>query len=310
MKRYLPQWLASLFLLALATIGCNDTEFASKQATKTTPTALNAEGSIIELFSASDGPKTPIDIVFVVDTSGSMREEQKRLRLNMANFISSFSQTGSHLDYQIFVIDQSFSIPAGMDSARIASVNAFVNSNNALSVLAQFLSGQFSSTLVRRSNAALEAVILTDDNAGRSYLVASTFRSLLQTQYPTLKFHLHGVVGLPSSINNTWCSVASVGSEYMTLGADPTYGGLILDICTEDWSGLLSRLGQQIATNNQQSTFVLKATPDLSKKREVYVNNRPLSPNEYQINAASRQLSFNPNVLTGNAQIKIIYTSK
>lgn len=304
-KFYSIALMASLILTA-----CNESEFSGAQKGKG-PQAAEASKAVTQTFTAQDLKKGLVDIIFAIDQSGSMRAEQERLRANLNNFITSFEKSASGVDYQIFVIDNSFSVPSGVDAARVAPVKKYIGSYDALNVVLSFLSGGAPTTLTRRNEAAIEVIVISDDNGGqRGGMNASSFRSSIQAQYPNKKFHLHSMVGLPTSSNNTWCNIVQPGNEYIALSKDATYGGLVLDLCTENWGELLTRLGNQIGTTNASQTFTLEKTPDLSKAPKVYVNNTLLNASQYTIDASANTLTFREGALTANASIKIVYTSK
>lgn len=76
-------------LLAVFAAGCNQTKLDALPATHS---EIHFQG----------GEKPPVDVVFVVDDSGSMREDQQKLGENFASFIQHF--TALNLDYRLAVI--------------------------------------------------------------------------------------------------------------------------------------------------------------------------------------------------------------
>ena len=83
-------------------------------------------------------------------------------------------------------------------------------------------------------------------------------------------------------------------------------GGLLVDICTTDWTALINRLSDAII--NRNSGFPLTHTPKLDKAPTVKVNGGVVEPPHYEIDATNRLLKFKESYpLPPGAKVEIVY---
>ncbi len=65
----------------------------------------SGEAQYCQIFTQkAGGANTPLDILWVVDNSGSMRDEQQALAQNFEAFINKFAKQGLHADFRMAII--------------------------------------------------------------------------------------------------------------------------------------------------------------------------------------------------------------
>jgi hypothetical protein len=194
----------------------------------------------------------PIDIIWVVDSSGSMDNEAKRVQDNLNVFSDAMGKIG--LDYHVVMITSSSFVkvppPLGT-SPNYKFIDRSVNSNEPLQVLLDEYA-TYSSFL--RPLAVTHFVAVTDDES--EPLTAPDFYSKMSAKLGHgFKFHAIASEKVAPTFTNPEgaCQTsgfppegaAAPGIQYYKL-ADAT-GGLKFSICTADWSGLFTSLTKAVA---------------------------------------------------------------
>ena len=199
----------------------------------------------------------PVDIIWVIDNSGSMRGEASIIQMNMNSFAASIAASG--IDYHVVVITAegfvSVPAPLGTDTERFLRRPVDVQSSNSFErALADF--PNYADFL--RPSALTHFVFVTDDE---SNMGSSAFRSSMMMNLGH-SFVAHVIVSPPMSrhcVMPGFCppfpemngctgpngDAADNGVEYWDLAS--VTGGQRLNICTPDWSGLFSTLAASIA---------------------------------------------------------------
>jgi hypothetical protein len=224
-----------------------------------TPAAFEDLGSLTDKHKVA----LKVDVVFAIDTSGSMDEELIATQNNLQKLITTLND--GKLDSRIhLMLDQLLTVPAGSDAGKIAFINQRVDSSDAISRLNGLFSGLFAANYLSingtpmatampfRKDANLEIVVITDDNGSGMGNLAADF-----DPNKTLKATFNGIMGLPTSVQNDVCSVSNIGMEYITLATQSK--GSMLDICAADWSGLITRLSTDMV--KRSVTFALSKKP-------------------------------------------------
>jgi len=211
-----------------------------------------------------------VDIIWVVDASGSMLDEQMKIGANLTAFADAITQ--ANIDVHIVMMTTSAAIPvicpitpedpltgtALATDPRYKFISSRVDSNNALDV-AQASFDQYKSFL--RPGAATHFVVVTDDESryrgqptpeARATMFLGDMRGLLGHD-----FYLHTVASegpAPCRDPNCMpdpntgicvfvmlgCGAAAVGTTYYQL-ADMTKG-LKASICQSDWKTIFEPL--------------------------------------------------------------------
>lgn len=231
-----------------------------------------------------------VDIVWVVDASGSMLDEQVKIGKNLAAFADAI--TSANIDVRIVMMTTSAAIPvicpvtapdplAGSPLAsdpRYQFIDSFVQSNNALDIAVDSFSS-YASFL--RPGAKTHFVIVTDDE--------SSYRALATPDERAAKFteDMRGLLGQDfilhtvSSAGPTPCSdpncnpdpdtgicvfvmlgcgAARPGDTYYSLAS--MTGGLSASICESDWKVIFEPLtAAVIASAPLPCTYTIPPPP-------------------------------------------------
>ncbi|MBW2460416.1 MAG: VWA domain-containing protein [Deltaproteobacteria bacterium] len=212
----------------------------------------------------------PVDIIYIVDSSGSMSNEAERVQENMNAFSAALGTLD--LDYRVVMITTSsfVSVPPPLGTSdRYMLIDRPVSSSEALQALLDEYPTY--SSFLRRS-AITHFVVVTDDE---SSLPADSFLTQMRTNLMR-NFTFHAIASEmgPTSFTNPdgACQTstgfppegaASPGLEYYALAR--TTGGLTFSICTPaaEWGGLFTNLTAAIAVPRAlPCRYEVPAAPD------------------------------------------------
>lgn len=215
-----------------------------------------------------EGLGQPVDILILIDSSGSMNEEatdpqeKQRLEAQLPAFIADMKRKLAQDSYQIFLIGDIDYVPE--PNSKVYSFNDMrVDSTDSLRIIADFMSRQAilaPSQGKLQAAGTLEIIIFTDDNAktGRDFddekSLAYFLKTMADHQY-TKKARLHGAVGVASSVSNAWCEIRRPGTAYEAIAKNTS--GLIQDICKEDWAALIKAFSSKITESALGNTIAL-----------------------------------------------------
>ncbi len=195
----------------------------------------------------------PIDLVWVVDSSGSMSDEAKRVQDNLNGFSEAMGKVG--LDWHVVVITSStfVSVPPPLGtSPHYLFIDRMVNSNEPLQVLLDEWP-KYASFM--RPHAVTHFVAVTDDESdlgaedfykqmyaklGHHFKGHAIASEQVPPSFPTNPFGACQTAGFPPE------GAAAPGIQYYKL-ADAT-GGMKFSICTSDWAALFKALTTEVAT--------------------------------------------------------------
>jgi len=214
-----------------------------------------------------------VDVVWVIDTSGSMIPEVSLVKQKLAEFSSAITSAG--LDYHVVVLArrsatemQGICVQPPLaaancgDSARFRHVDAVVASSNSLDVVVANIA-EIEAFL--RPDSLRHFVEVSDDNAAMS---AGAFHSFISQRPGYQGYVFHSVVGLPPG----GPCIANVGDAYVSLSQ--LTGGLLVDICTANWSTLFGELANTVVAS--VTDYQLNQQP-IPGTLEVTVNGQPIS---------------------------------
>lgn len=279
--------------------------------------STGADGSLTENFSFT-ATKKSVDILFALDTSGSMREELGFLADKFSLFISEVSKFG--LDANIVVIYEGSSEMDAIASS-FKHHQVAVGSNDALCVIRDYFADSTGMGMLR-AGVPLEVFVVTDDNAGGKGIVMGPNGPQIPPTMPSegtecksqvfqppadKKTSFSGIIGLTKGKNTDTCKIAAVGEEYKLMA--PKYGGNIYDLCTQDWGALVKNMADNVGQRIRK--FKLKETPDVAKGFSVMLNGKILQANEYTYDAASNTITISAAVIAAQTdKIDVKYFPK
>ena len=218
----------------------------------------------------------PVDMVWVVDSSRSMADEQSRIQETMNKFVSDAE--ARHFDVRLVMVTNRNIVPPplGTDSSRYRFVQREVGSEEPLQALIDEFS-RFADFL--RFEAALHFVIVSDDD---SDLPAADFKR--QVDERVLRpYTVHAVVspdvgGEPcrsaqqtqqcesgNARTRAVCGAADIGRQYNAL-AEQT-GGEEISICVDDWREVFGPLLEAVTPTAIPCSIELGSGPELPSTR-------------------------------------------
>ena len=228
-------------------------------------------------FAASSGMGSSYaqNIIFVLDTSGSMYSEMKYLEKSLPQFLTTLqSKLPAELSRVVLFSNAPFTIPSGVYHHYFS-----VGSTNKISSIKESLSvGNKKqipdSVLIQTPGAVNHYVIITDDieGGGRlgmacSYSTASSVKEYTDCQtgefqkgvvdvlaQQSISARLHAIHWNKTPSDPAIALTCGAGSSYAKiLGASPytelteAFGGGSYDLCAPDWDMLLKSLAESIA---------------------------------------------------------------
>lgn len=266
--------------------------------------------ALTEGFNNATAVRPPVDIVWFVDNSGSMIEENRYVSMNLNTFASAMAASG--LDYRVIMVARRgtgtlqvcvpppLGGPACGDSPRFRHVDQQVESTDGLQLV---LSTRPRWIDFVRLQSLKFFVAVTDDE---SAMTADTFERLIRAEPAFERFTFHSIVGYN---DRTDCpSLARVGATYLTL-SDRT-GGERARVCAMDWSMIFRSFADAIVRRTNFWQLTRPARPETLQVWSVTNDGRrtllPMSAWTYD--AMTNRVTVNPAMLPrDNAGLEITY---
>jgi len=216
-----------------------------------------------------------VDILFVVDNSGSMSSNQTNLKNNFSNFISVFSAAGVDYHLALITTDSPDFVGPIITSASTDPISDFEDQVDTIgysgsptekglfeSFLATSPGGDAatgSSTGFFRADAKMVIVYVSDEpdhSASSSSMSSSDYSAhLLSTKTSSSMIVAHSIIGdYPSGCTSN--GGAQFGSGYYDVTMD--LGGTSMSICANDWSVTMEGLARDSLAG---IIFALSKTP-------------------------------------------------
>jgi hypothetical protein len=202
----------------------------------------------------------PVDIIWAVDNSGSMTEEEVYVQTNINSFASDIAASG--VDYRVIMIADIGHIlvppPLG-GSPEFLAIDERVGSHDALELI---LSTYPSWQSFLRPGALRHFVVVSDDE---SDLPAADFQTMLAALtspgFPD-GFTFHAIVAEsePSEPGPCFDLSAARGQQYIEL--QTATGGLFASLCQTDWTAIFAALADAaVAGTSLPCTFTIPDPP-------------------------------------------------
>ena len=254
----------------------------------------------------------PVDILWVIDQSGSMSQEIAGVKANMNNFSSYIN--GQKIDYHVIVMASktgSYGIcikpplggPGCTDGPRFKQVVQNVQSVDSLKLIQKNISAI---EAFMRPNSLRQIVEVTDDNSRPGYSSAipgTTFHAWITKRAGWKDYIFHSIV----SLYQDSCT-AKIGTEYIWLSNQTK--GLKLHICKANWNTMFAQLSKKVA-DLAKTQYKLAGTPDPTKPIRVYYNNvQKKQGTDWDWDGTNNQVVLKGTLPGKGVQIKICYQPK
>lgn len=326
--------LGSFLILVLAFQNCGN----NPQFGVVSESSFGGSGRVLKTYDVKVGTtnrRAEVDIVWVVDNSGSMKEEAEHVRKNVASFAD---QVKKRANVRMALVSRkgnsgtAVSLPSGSDffhidqevtswdgillaaSALCASgskaspscrdidnANLIKPHNNQENPQAEIndskkVRGKLRDFLSREYSKKV-FVFVTDDNSSWSYeRFLAIARENLQGQTPMVS----SFIQLPNSKKN--CGHA-VGKAYMDLASRT--GGKVYDICESDWISTFDQLASDVE-REIETVFELPKGVQGKDVVSVLKNGFPLDPKFYQVTNTTVRVSKSVDLQIGDL-IQVVY---
>jgi len=305
------------------------------EATTSLPTeGTGTSGNIYEESFEQTYNEDPIDVLWVLDNSGSMDESLGRLNAQLDVFISAFTSLG--LDYHIGVVTTDMDAPGqsgklqgsptyletttpnlislfearasvgsggsadekGLDAAKAALTSPLSTAENA-----GFL----------RADSTISVIVLSDENDSSSQTAAkfTTWFESLRTDPDMTSFNaIVGDKGLGCTDGDIWSGdfIEAVGGDKYIEAANNT-GGFFASICTPDFSVIVKNMARSSA--GMKSTFELAETPSDLSRMVVEVDGKTIAADAfdgYTYDATDNSITFHGTSFPdGGSSIDVSY---
>ncbi len=246
----------------------------------------------------------PVDIVFIVDQSGSMSQEIAGVKATLNQFASYIN--GVKIDYRVIMLAKRgtstyyICIPPPLggancsDGTRYKQVDQIIYSRDSLQkyqLHASTIEG------FMRKNSLRQIVEITDDRS--SPITGQQFHSWIKARPGYSDYVFHSIVGMYSG----GC-VASVGQQYIDLSN--LTKGMKFHICSANWSSLFQQLGKSVA-GTATSQFPLSKTPLLNMVDVWYGPTKKTQGVHYAYVPTKKWVQLKPPFPANNTVIKICY---
>ncbi len=295
-----------------------------------TTVTLGGEGAPlgqIEEFFDQVGSSTPIDILFVIDNSTSMQDENNALQNNFNTFIQGFLTL--NLDYQIGVVTTDMQTPGDMGQLKGPIITTATP--DPVAQFNQNTDVPFTDVLEEQgldaANAALNAPLINGVNAGlvrpgsllsvivisdeddQSVVSANDMITMLDNYHGDPSLTSLSIVGGPKT------GIWPCGGFLFGAAPVPTYwdvaqatGGIHLNLCQLDMNQIVQQLA--VVAAGLSTEFFLNTTPSDPSAIEVFVDGTSVAEdpdNGWTYDAANNSIVFAGTAIpSGGAQIRVV----
>jgi len=326
--------LRSVSVLALvAALGGCDQEFTISTESRVygEPNPMEVEPPI-QVDSIHQVTTPEVDILYIVDNSCSMAEEQAQLSTNFPRFMDYF--LGSGLDYHIGVvstdmvdpnhsgkliekggvkyIDDETEAPTQIFSemAVLGTGGHYEEEGREAAYTALELRKEGHNADFIREDATLHLVMISDepDGSGNDIISQSEFvKYLTELKWDSDMVTFSSIVGPPGGCGTGFGGVqAEEGVGYLEVSDE--VGGIKHSICTEDWDLVLDELGMQAAGLKREYFLSQLPVVDTIDVRILFEgNNFEKGPDEWTYDPVRNSITFDSYVPDPLAEVQLTY---
>jgi hypothetical protein len=224
-----------------------------------------------------DSNRGLVDILWLIDTSGSMREETANVQKNFGSFLQNLTrQTNTRLT--LVAAESAIKLSAEASAAGHSQINKTVASTDALVIAKSLLNG---GTVQLRDRARFVVVVVTDDNAA-----SVTDANFLEGLVPQIAQKKPALFAFRGDVTKPNCKVAKKGVAYENLAVKT--GGQVFDICDLDWTPNFDKLVRSVESI-ANSAFKIDDL-GLESVSKVILDGLVLEPRDYAVIDGELQL--------------------
>lgn len=189
----------------------------------------------------------PVDIIFVIDDSGSMDDDNQAVQQNINSFSSSIEASGA--DHHVVLIGTT-NVPAPLNGgSRFLQIDTNVDSNDALIELVQNYNGYRN---FLRADSVKHFVVITDDE---SDMPAGEFSNTVATWEGFEGWTMHSIVAYGNDPENGCATGAAYSHQYMELSGQT--GGVTSPICDANYAEVFDAVVAAVTTVTMPCTLQL-----------------------------------------------------
>lgn len=194
----------------------------------------------------------PVDIIFVIDDSGSMGDDNDAVQANINNFSTSIANSGT--DARVVLLGTTDVPPPLGGSSEFLMIDTNVDSNDALIELVEH-HAQYASFL--RPDSIKHFVAITDDE---SDMTAAAFSATVNG-WPGFEngWVFHSIVAYGSDPQDGCSTGAAYGHQYMTLSQQT--GGITSPICDANYATVFDAVVEAVTVGTLPCTIAIPAPP-------------------------------------------------
>lgn len=278
---------------------------------ETVGTTGNDEPSCGGIFASAKPKLAPVDIILVVDNSGSMQAENAAVQNNLNAFATSLANSG--LDFQVFLISmypqQKLGIcvapplgkllgcsmtPPNDSQPPYYHIERSVGSNSALDdILAE--KSQWYPSMMDRLNSRKHIIIVTDDDAvfgapgvptpiDVAKAKAKWFHDQVKA-FPGFggQYAVHAVTGIEGASCDNIYRVGRVYAQLAMPALNERLAGVLANLCDPDFEGIFEQISQGIVDGAELPCEFALPEPPMGvefdrDKVNVYLNPQDQAP--------------------------------
>lgn len=248
----------------------------------------------------------PVDIVWVIDQSGSMDSDIAMVRQNLNAFAAAVSN--AKIDYHVVLVASRFLDPDGnqicippplagpgcADGPRFKQIDQHVDSHDALAL---YMLHAPAIESFMRPGSMRHVVVVTDDEA--KGVTAAAFHAFLKARPGYQDYRFHSVVGLVDK----GC-VADEGKQYVALSA--LSGGLTWHICDANWTTVFQQLLASVSVAT--TMFPLQKKPKAGTIKVSYGNAPAAQGKDWDYDPALNQIVLKGTLPKNGDKVTVCYT--
>jgi len=293
----------SLFFLPLLLVACSDYEIHDQNDAlgKYNPPDLGADVKTDRIVQVT---VPSVDVLWVIDNSCSMEEEQASLTANFSKFMSYFTDSG--LDYHVGVVSTDMDSGAHSGKLRRDAGKAFIDTTFSASEANQSFSrrarmgtsgsgweagldaawaavvthGNGTNNGFYREDAAFAMIVISDEEDSSTGTSVPEFISWADALKPSSEMvSFSSIVWQDQCGNGPWGE--TIGTRYMAV--TDAVGGIKWPICNSNWDSVLTELGMQAAGLRRE--FYLSSVPVVDSIQVVVQDRNGNNPETFDMGA-------------------------